>query len=723
MPRITLVQTNFTAGELSPRLYGRVDVARYQNGAKLIENAFPTIHGGVKRRPGTRFVAATKHSDKFARLIPFVFSRDQAYVLEFGDLYMRVFKDGLQVESSPGVPFELVTPYTEAMLDDLDYVQGADTMFIAHPSVPIYRLRREDHDDWSLSAAPFVVTPFDEIGIAPATTLTLSALTVGAGRTFTAGAASFLASDVGREIWSAAGLAEITGFTSTTVVTAEIKVAFSASPIASGDWQIKNSPQTTCTASAVGPVGAAITLTLGAAGWRASDVGSFVKINGGLCLITGFTSDTIVNAEVKQVLSSTTAAPANSWSLESPVWNAIDGYPRTVTLYEQRLVAAGSPGYPQTVWMSHIGESLNFELGTRDDDAMSFTISSDQINPIVHMAQVKTLIALTYGGEFALYGGVERPITPTNIQVKNQSVYGCNNIRPVRIGNELFFVQRANRKIRALAYKAESDTYGSPDLSVLAEHITESGILDMAYQQEPESILWTVRADGLLATMTIDRDQDVVGWARQTTDGYFESTASIPTADSEQVWVIVNRTIGGVEKRYIEYFDDSLNTDSTITGTSGPGAATWSGLGHLEGETVDVVADGVVMAQATVTGGEITIARDAFEIEIGLHYKTRIELLTPEAQTGTGSAQGNSMRTHEASVRYLQSYGGTVNGQEIQSRRFDQPVLDQPAPLLDGVKRVEKLGWERGEDAIVLEQDQPLPFHILSVVRKFNVND
>lgn len=728
MPRLTLLQTNFTAGEVSPRMLGRVDIARYQNGAELMENCWPLVHGGAKRRDGTLFCAAAKFANKRSRLIPYVFNKSQAYIVEFGDLYVRFFySTGAPIETSPGVQLELVSPYTEAMLDDLEYVQGADTMFIFHQQVPVHRLRRVTNTEWTLAAAPFVTVPFAEAGIKFATSATLSAATVGTGRTFTSSASAFLAGDVGRQIVAGGGIAEITAFTSATVVTVEVITAFANTALAS--WQMTLSPQATNTAEAKDPVGKVIKMTLTSSGatpldgWRASDVGKYVKINDGLVQITSYTSPTEVKGVIKSALVSIIGSTANAWSLESSVWNAEDGYPATGTLYEQRLACAGSINYPQTVWISRTGEYLNFELGTKDDDAMSFTVASDQINPISHLAQIKVLIALTYGGEFSLTGGVEKPITPTNIQVKNQSVYGCNRVRPVRIGNELYFMQRSNRKLRAMAYKFDSDAYGSPDMSVLSEHITEGGITDMAYQQEPESILFLVRDDGVMATLTVDRDQDVVGWARQTTDGVFESVATIPTEEGEQVWCIVKRTVNGNTVRYVERFSESVSVDCGITGTSVGGADTWAGLGHLEGKLVDIVADGVVMQPQVVTGGQITLPRLAFAVQIGQHYKTTIKTLTPEVQGNTGSMQGNSMRIGEITLRFHKTIGCKINGQTIAFRNLGPSILDEPPALFTGDHRLENLGWDRGRAQLLIEQDQPLPFHLLSVIKKLTFND
>ncbi|BCD83596.1 hypothetical protein PSm6_00030 [Pseudomonas solani] len=721
MPRLSLIQTNFTAGEISPRMLGRVDIARYQNGAEIMENCWPVVHGGAFRRAGTLFSAETKTSAKRSRLIPYVFNKSQAFMMEFGDLYIRFYNaDGTQIKVS-GTPVEVVSPYTEAMLFDIDYVQGADTMFIFHPSVPVYRLRRVSNTEWSLAAAPFVTQPFDEIGIRFTSNLTLSASTVGAGRTFTSATSAFMATDVGREIWAGPGVARISGYTSATVVTADITVAFSSTTV--NPWALKNSPQTACTPSAKDPVGAQVQLTLAADGWRLDDVGKYVRINGGLVEIIGYSTASLVVGIIRAVMTSTVASPANAWSLEASVWNATDGYPGTGTLHEQRLVCAGSTAYPQTIWMSKTGESLNFELGTADDSAMSFTVSSDQINPISHMAQIKALVALTYGGEFSLLGGVEKPITPTNVQVKNQSAYGCNRVKPVRIGNELYFIQRSGRKLRAMAYRYDSDAYGAPDMSVLSEHITESGIADMAYQQEPESILFLVRNDGVIATLTVDRDQDVIGWARQITDGTFESVASIPAIDGEQVWCIVKRNINGTDKRYVERFTGGVNVDCGIVLSNPSGQTTWTGLSHLNGETVDVVADGVPMEQKVVASNQITLPRAAEVVQIGLHYKTTIKTLTPEIAGSTGTAQGNSMRTGEVTLRFLETIGCKVNGQTVAFRNMGEDVLDQPPELYTGDHRIENLGWARGTSQILIEQDQPLPFQLLSVIKKFTFND
>lgn len=743
-------QSNFTAGELSPRVYGRTDFDRYGNAVKEAVNCHPLIHGGMLRRAGSRYVQPAKFSNKKSRVIEFIVSKDVSYMLEFGDLYVRVFSPSTGLYLS----VELVSPYTEAQLPDIDFVQGADTMFLYHPSVFPQRLRRFSDTVWGLSNVPFTTQPFDEQGYTPASALTLGSVS-GTGISATAAVSVFQPSDVGRNLLSQAGSAIITGFTSTTVVTVTINTTFANVAIASGNWYMDVSPQTSCTPSAVGPVGTAITLTLAAAGWRAGvDEGNYVRINSGIARINvtgGVASTTVANATIVTVLTSTTAAPALSWSLEAPVWSVTNGYPRTGTLFEQRLWAAGSAKYPQTIWGSKTALTLDFTKGSNDADACIFTISSDEINPITYLSASRTIIVHTYGGELSMQGGNEKPITPSNVQIKPQTSHGSKTVRPLMVGKESLFVQRAGRKIRAISYQFQIDGYVAPDLTLLAEHITYSGVVAMAYQQEPNQLLWMVLGDGTLISCTLDRDQQVQGWARHYTDGAFEWVATVPNATEDQVWVVVRRTVNGATARYIEYLDSTFQpiypvavdpltlppiTQPITYGTTVDcaklvdnvaGQTVFTGLSHLEGKTVDVVADGSPMPQQTVTGGQITLSRKSYRTLIGLHFKSYVKLLTPEVGTATGTAQGQSMSTRQLTLRFLNTLGAQVfdgDGveQEVPFRHFGTAVLDQPPPVYSGLVRIEMLGWDRGRSEITIVQDQPLPMHLQSAIRQISVN-
>lgn len=805
-----IIQTNFTTGELAPEAYGRVDIAKYQNAAKTLKNCIVQVLGGAKGRGGFRFVAETKDSTKASRLIPFIFSREQAYMLEVGDTYMRVYKDGAIVESSPSTPYEVVTPYTEAMLTAIDYVQGADTMFTAHQDVQLQRIRRFGHADWRLDDVPFINQPFAEIGHRPATTLTLSAATAGTGRTATAGASAFLAADVGRLLSSGGGTATIVSITSATVATVDITSDFASTSLASGAWLLEGTPQAPVTASDDGPLGALVELTIGAAGtaggakaivssskkagiattylqvtahgytvgqtvtltgcspagyngnyqvisastnliginvtpslgamtvlgnvslatssgiggWRSDDIGSYIQMNGGIIRIESVISSTLATGTVLKELTSTLQTQVDAWTLNQPAWNDTDGYPRTVTLDAQRLMAAGSPGFPQTIWGSEIGNVLNMLRDSVDDAGFAYALDSREVNPIAFLTSNRALMALTYGGEFTVQGGQEKPITPTNIQVEPQSTFGCALVRPILIGNQLFFVQRDGKVLRAASYRLDSNAYVAADVSKLSKHLMEPGVISIAYQQFPYSCIWMVREDGKLNSVTIDTEENVIAWTWHDTDGLFESVACIPGPDgTDQVWAIVKRTVDGVDKRYVELLDDTVHTDSCVTGTSGSPATTWGGFDHLEGETVHVLADGDYVGTKVVTGGNIVLDRAASEIEAGLAYTPTVTLLTPEVPGPQGSSQGKQMRVVKAKAILLETEGLYINGDPVEFRRFDtSATLDNPAPAYTGVVDLPTFGWARGSAEVTFEQRVPKPFHLLAVVRTFEVN-
>lgn len=737
MPRVTQLQTNFTAGEISPRLHGRVDIARYQNGAEAVRDLVPQIYGGAARRPGSLFVREVKTSADRTRLIPFMKDGTTAYTLEFGNLYMRVYKDGAVV----GAPYELASPYTSAQVLEMDYTQGADTMFLFHENVAPYKLVCAGDASWTLAAAAFLNTPFEEPGSYPAASLFVSR-SAGEGETITliAGELSSTAALNETLAWSA-GVATIkTNNAAHNLTTGDYVVISEALPIG---WntvgQVTVTGLDTYTipiAIAPGPslaVGATQKITLTAGIFAAGDVGKTVKVNGGIAKIAGYTSGSIVTADVKDALSSAVRSEADAWSVHAPAWTAARGYPRTGTLYEQRLVCGGSPTFPQTVWGSVTGGYLDFSQGTDDDAGFSFTIASDVVSPIEYLTSNRALLVLTASGEFTISGGLEKPLAPTNAQIKPRTNYGCARVRPVRIRDSELFVQRAGRKVRNFGYSLANDDWTGPDLSVLAEHLTDGRIVDICWQQEPDSIVWLARGDGCLLSITLDKDQDVTAWALHerlthpdgldgTQTAWVESLACIPTTDGDEVWMVVKRTIGAVTVRYVERLSIDTALDSSIVST-GASATVWGGLAHLEGETVRAVADGSYVGEFTVTGGQITLSRAATEVNIGLHFRSRLKLLPPEIQTGMGSASGNAMRTSEVTARFYETTGCSVNGNEISFRKAGSGVLDQAPELFTGVKRVENLGWGRGEDALEFTQEEPMPFHLLSVTRKFTVND
>lgn len=724
MAKGNLAQTNFTAGELSPRLLGREDIVRYQNGAKRIENCMVLIQGGAFRRPGLEFIVPAKLADKRARLIPYVFNVSQAYHIEIGDGYMRFYTaDGEQLEVSPGVPVEIASPYTEAQIPDIDFTQRADTMILFHEDVPTYRLQRFGDTRWRLMPVPWVTEPFDELGDRFNTTMTLSAATVGTGRTLTAGAASFVPADVGRQIEAFGGIGTITGYTSSTVLTVSIEIEFAGTAFAAYEMLLAGSPQTTVTPTGTNQVGATITLTAATGAWRPQDVGRHVVINGGLVRVDAFSSDTVITGELRTIMGAVVAAEANAWALCRSMWGQEFGYPRTGAFFQQRLWPAGSPGFPQSVWMSRLAEYYDFEIGTEADSGFEIRIDSDQANPIRHVASGRALAVLTLGSEFIIRAAGDGGIKPGNIDADQQSSFGCNNVAPLRVGSELLFGGQSGRKIRAYSPdRFDASNWAAPDLTALSEHITESGIIDMDAYSEPEGLVMAVRADGQIAALTLDRDNDVTAFSRFITDGGFESVSVAPSGGTQVALALVRRVIGGNEVRYVEAFRDGLYMDSAVSTEDPVPFDTVSGLGHLEGKTVVVRADDVFVGEYEVTGGSITITRTCNKMEIGLPFIPLVDMLTPTMSGPWGSAQGLPRRDTEVTILVKDTVGARINGRDVIFRRFGSDVLDQPPEPYTGPERIEQLGWERGKADMVIEQPRPEPFHLLAVIRQHEVS-
>lgn len=797
MAKQTIIQSNFNAGELSPDLAGHIDIDRYTNGAKTIINAVPQLAGGAKRRGGFRIVAAAKTTGN-ERLIPFVFNKDQAYVLEFGNLFARFFTTDGQIVVS-GSPLEIATPYQASVIFEMEYAQSADTMFTAQASLPMQRLLRLGPTSWRFGQVPFDPSPIAENGFRPATTLALNGTT--GTITGTSGAAAFVPSDVGRTIIAGSGQADITGYTSATQVTMAVSVDFAATSYAANGWKIGLSPQVAITPSNSGPENGPITLvadgppvivsqasltastmtittqdphglavgnqvvlsgfesagldgtysavsvadathftftfngsllagsTLGlvykfGAGiaWRGSDVGSFVSINGGIVEITQYVDASKVYGRIVSPLTATVTAPANSWSLKSPAWNSVDGYPRAVSLYQQRLYAAGTTGFPTTLWATKIGLYFDFTPGTDDDDSFSYVAASDQVNQVQHLASARVLTVLTQGEEFTVDGGSSASVTPTNINIRSQSIYGSAQARPVRAANEVIYFQRAAKKVRSMGYDFNTDSFRSTDLTRLSQHITESGIVDAAYKSEPNPEVWMVRADGVLVSMTYSRDENVVGFARHITQGKFKSVACIPGADGDVLFALVERTVNGATVQYVERLDDTVMTDAAITGSTGTPTDTWFGFAMLEGAQVDVKADGVYMGVMTVVGGQIKLPRTASTVEVGLHYDSTVTALTPNLSSGVVTTQGNRMRSGEVIVRVLDTIGMKVNGQLVSFREFGEGVLDQPPQPFTGDKSITQAGWDDSSE-ITLTQDQPYAWYVLALIRQYTINN
>ena len=626
MARVAVQLTNFTGGELSPRLDGRNDLAKYASGCKTLQNMIVYPHGSAARRPGTTFVAEVKTSSAFTRLIPFEFSTTQTYILEFGDLYIRFYKDsGAILEANKTIT--AITKANPGVVTSASHgFSNGDTVVISG----VVGMTQVNGKRFTVASVATNTFQLKDIDGANVNTTSYTAYSSGgiANRVYTLTTTYETADLADLKFAQSADVMYIchpdfpprklsrTGHTSWTIT----NVDFS-----NGPFLDHNITTTTLTPSHKG-VGQTTTVTASAVtgindgnGFTSGDIGRLVHFDEGHFKITSITSTTVVVGTVIKDLAKTTAD--TDWALGA--WSEYTGYPSCVTFYEQRLVFAGTEHQPQTLFFSKSGDYENMDdnyHGTvADDDAIIYTIASNQVNAIRFLSATRTLIVGTVGGEFSVSGGgTDDPVTPTNILIKKQSNHGCANIDAIPVGNVTLFLQRAKRKIRELAYNFDVDGYVAPDMTILAEHISESGIKSMSYQQEPNQLIWCVREDGRLVCLTYQREQQVVAWHQHIFGGAFgtgiavcESIATIPTDDKEyQSWVIVKRTINGVTRRYVEYinqfdFDETDNTNFNFLDSQ----LAYSGATTTLDTTVNTSVTSIILTSATsfTTTGTVKI--------------------------------------------------------------------------------------------------------------------
>ena len=754
MAKVSAAKQNFTAGELTQRLFGRTDLGRYDNGATTVENFLVQPHGGLSRRPGTRYIAEVKTSSAKTRLIRFQFNVEQVYVIEMGNNYMRFYKDGGQIVDGSSNAIELTTTYTTAQVPDVKFAQTADVMYLVHPAHPPRKLTRSSHTSWSITDVDLKRGAMLDPNI---TTTTLLANGRTGNVNITASASLFTSNDVGRLVQLHKGFAKITSITSATVAVAAVQ------ELEDGRTELMPTYATNTISFHEGDpdnTGLEHNDRLEDTAGNFIDQGFEVGMR---VTLTGSTSNNFSNLLVVAVTDTTLViAPGNDLASEAAGDNVtlvgslvadkkwrlgaffIGSYPSTVAFYEQRLVFAGTSNQPQTMFFSQSGDFENFEIGTDADDGLQYTIGSNEVNVIRYLVSSSQLVVGTSGGEFVVRAsGFDEPLTPTNTQIKQQTTFGSAPIQPLLIGNSTLFIQRAKRKLRELAFSSESDSYVAPDMTILAEHITEGGIEEMAYQQEPDSVAWLVRADGVLACMTFRREEQVVAWHRHIIGGSFgsgnavvESVATIPgDIDEDQVWVIVKRTINGATKRYVEYlsgFDfgtdvgNAFFVDSGLT-YSGSAATTISGLNHLEGQSVAILADGAAHANKTVSSGSITLDRSVTKAQIGLPFTSKLETLRIDAGSAMGSSQGKNKRIGEVTVRLFRTVGLKIgtSSTELDTIPFrsSSDNMDTALSLFTGDKTAEFNGGYDDDATITIVQDLPLPMTILAIFPTLSVFD
>ena len=640
--------TSFNAGQVSPLMEARSDFQKYTASSRILENMLITTQGPVLKRPGTKYIATVKSGTP--RLLPFEYSTDDAYVLETGNLYMRFCRDGGQI-LDPTNPVEIVTPFATDELDSIQYAQADNSMYFANGTDIPQVLSRTSHTAWTMEDVDFQTGPFlpendTTTTITPSATTGSITLTASSGIFESTSGASHIGS-----IWQinqVGGNPQITGTFSAngvSIATAEFTGGYSFTTSGNSDgtitlqrstnggtsWRNALSPLTDtdfdnpAETEETGAIYRAVMSNYGG-GTPTYNITVADDTNKGVVKITAVASSTSATATVLNDLVSTSATAV--W--REGYWSDYRGWPKTVAFHQQRLVFGGSETYPQTIWFGKTdpADYANFFEGTLDTSA--FTVALPGQNPTKWLLSQDYLLIGT-SGSCGKYGDQGKAVTPTSPNYQEQSPYGSDSLRAVQSNSGVLYVERGARRIREFGYKLQSDKFESDNLNILSPEITDGGITDIAFQLRPNPILWCVLGNGDMATLTYNQAQSVVAWTKQVTDGDFKSVAVISGDDEDEVWTVVSRDVG----TYIEQFqpmdwgsdqEDAWFVDCGL-GYDSTAATTFAGLSHLEGETVSVFADGIVLSDETVASSQVTIDVSSSTVAIGLPYTAKLETL------------------------------------------------------------------------------------------------
>lgn len=714
MSLVPVILTNFTSGELSPRLSGRVDVAKYFNGCQTLENFLVHPHGGVTRRGGMRYVAdAASHATRSV-LAPFEDAQGQAWVLEFAanpqhpeQGLLRFFYNGGRVLGPDGALLELETPYGADLLEGLRAVQDRQEMVLTHGQ-----------------AAPRVLSRTQEGGFALAE----------------------LVLEDRPEAWGEGNWPAL-------ACLHEDRLVFAATP---------REPYTLWFSRSSGRRDFRLcTREVPLSGWDDFEIaeGSGDSRADGrqgdtFLLLSGdtFSQGSALCGDVYDAQGR--SSPRYCRYLGSRILTASSGSMRATfkdqpaTSSEIESVRDAGGALRAEFWEEfQVGERIVADPGSEplDDDAVEITLSAQQGGRICFLAPRGKLWIGATCGEWTVSGSsLGAPITPGGVKADRQGTSGASPSQACPAGPATLYVQRSGKKVREMAYRFESDAYSSRDLTLLAAHVAGPGIVQLAFVQEPDPVLFGVRADGVLVAMTYLPEQDVCACARILTDGAVEAVAAVPSDASgrDELWLVVRRSVPGpggepLARRFIETLEpafpeeaasaaEGFFLDAGLTYRGAP-AREITGLAHLAGRSVQVLADGAVLPERTVApDGSIGLERPASLVHAGLAYASVLRPMRLECAGARGSAQTRTKRITEVSLRLHRSLGGKVGPdlarlEPLLYRSSADPMSGPPA-LFSGDKAVRfPQGWSP-EGLLAVVQDQPLPMTVLLLAPTLAIN-
>jgi len=795
-------QLCFNTGEISPIMYGRTDLPKYAYGCKTNQNMLTFIQGPSFRRPGTEFIGEVKNSDQITRPIPFIFSTTDAYVIEAGKYYMRFWRTNPDtgetgVITAGGLPYEIETIYEEDELFDIHFDQTEDLMYLCQKNHPIQKLIRYDHDDWDTGGAPIEDGPFLKENESD---ITVEPSGVDGNITLTASEDIFTANHVGA-LWlltqnrpTTVVRGSLSGANQTSIsvtVQENTSIRITTRGTWSGTLAVEKSYDNGATWDEVFSIDSEnddnmleeFEETIDDAKYRVKmlaytsgtcryNINILTYVWYGIVQITGFTDSRNVSALVlkanqgiqttetteeyyrlhgvierryrvtKTIEYLASATPTKKWS--EGAWSQEQGYPTTLTFFQQRLFVASKSHRLPRIWAS---ENFNFEsffAGPDADDALYFYLATTHSNPIVWLMPSSNNILIGTSGQSS-------SIQPVNIEGGIQTFSGPGGsgaIEPDKFetgklsGNTIIFIERQGQKVCQISYSTDVYNYLSvEDISVLAEHITKPEIVGMVFQQQPIPVLWMWRSDGVLVSMTYSRIHNTASFGTHPmTNGFVEWATVIPSAvtGQDEVWLIVKRTIDGEVKRYIERLNpielepdnvkDCQYLDCSLTYDGAP-TTTISGLDHLTGQTVSILADGYVLDNQVVdANGEITLATAASKVVVGLPYTSKLTTLDLQFNFQNGTTKGKKIKIPEINLDFYSTGSGVKFGPdddhliELDFSQSSDPA-GEPTPLFSGIWPRQERGmpfvgnWQK-EISVTLTQDKPLPFVLRSIIPK-----
>jgi len=764
VPKASVIQNSFAAGELSPQLLGRQDLESYALGLRTCRNALVLAQGAWTRRPGfahkktTKFGAARK-----SRLLSFEFDETSAYGLEFGHLYLRFFLDG-EVVTKTAQTIEAITQANPGVITITGhgYTNG-QRLHVDGDVGGMHQLRLREVEVANKTANTFEIKDIDGNDI---DTTGFDAFTSGG----TVAEIEEVTTPYEEDDVEALVLAQVEAKAyifhpdnAIQVLTRTNATTFALGSFSFGDGPYLP-PNTTTTTLTPGSAlnGEFTTITASdvvgindGQGFLSTDVNRVIRtqISGtwGASLITGVNSTTSVDVLNLTALGGTSAT--STWRLG--LWSDTTGFPSVGAFFEDRLWTGGVSVAPQRFDGSRPGLYEDFKPtaadGTvADDNAISFTLASKSRQRLRWLLDdALGLVAGTTGGEWVIRASAEgEALTPANVTARKLTSHGSASIQAVNALRSILFVQRAARKLREFRDTGR-DGITSPDVSLLSNHLFVSAVKELSFQQSPQPVLWLVRNDGDLLGFTFDESAGVFAWHQHQMGGtsdaagthaLVESVLSVSSADGSRdlIYAIVTRRVNGVIRRDVEVqakvwedgdvLADSVHLDSALAFTFSPASATVQGLSHLEGETVTILADGAAHPDKTVVNGEITLDAAADKVTVGLPYPSDGLQLPVEAGSADGSAQGKTKRIQRVGFWLFDTLGlkfGTDAGNltEHFSREWAEANWGEASTLFSGVVRESFDGDYDKLGQVFWRAEGPFPATVLAVMRQVQTED